>query len=578
MRSSQLLISTTKQVPQHAEALSHQLMLRAGLIHQLASGLYSWLPLGLRTLRKIERVVREEINKTGAQEILMPMVQPAELWQKSERWNAYGAELLRLSDRHAREFCLGPTHEEVVTDLVSQEVKSYRQLPLTFYQIQTKFRDEIRPRFGVMRAREFIMKDAYSFHVNQACLEQTYQQMRQAYQRIFQRMELDFKVVQADGGTIGGSVSEEFHVLADTGEDTIAYNKAGNYAANVETVAIKCATPLPKAAQQSMQKVATPGVKSVQEVARLLNVSRKKLVKTLVVHAEGSTDTAPRLLALLIRGDHQINKIKAANHPQIKAPLTMASEQEMLSVLGMKPGFIGPVNLNLPVIADCSAAACSDFICGANQEDYHLTGVNWGRDLPQPNYADLRNAIKGDPSPDGQGQLSICRGIEVGHIFQLGTKYTRAMEAQISDAEGAMQNLIMGCYGIGISRIAAAAVEQRHDSQGIIWPAAIAPFRVVIILLDAPQPEHQKEVKAKAEALYHSLKQLDQLREDVLLDDRDLRPGNKFADMDLLGIPYQIIVSKRSLENDQFECKTRSDQKRCMLKAREITEWLGIST
>ena len=567
MRASQLLIATTKHIPANAETISHQLMLKAGLVSQLASGLYTWLPAGLRVLRKIEHIVRQEMDKTGAQEILMPMVQPAELWQKSQRWQAYGPELLRLHDRHKREFCLGPTHEEVVTDLVSQQVKSYKQLPLTLYQIQTKFRDEIRPRFGVMRAREFVMKDAYSFHSDQGSLQKTYQAMRTAYQNIFRRMELDFKVVQADGGSIGGSTSEEFHVLADAGEDAIAYARQSDYAANVETVAVATPVHPPELPQQAMEAIATPDVRSVQDVAGLLRVSRRKLVKTLIVHGAGSSKKNPELMALLIRGDHQLNTIKAAGHPDIKAPLSMASEQEIIQVLGMKPGFIGPVNLNLPVLADHAAAQVSDFICGANKEGYHFTGVNWGRDLPEPARADLRNAVKGDPSPDGNDVLSICRGIEVGHIFQLGTKYSAAMRADMINAEGRQQDLIMGCYGIGVSRIAAAAIEQKHDQNGIVWPVAIAPFKVVIVLLDM----HNVEVKDKAEQLYRNLQQLDQ---DVLLDDRDLRPGNKFADMDLLGIPYHVVVSKRSLDNHQFECKTRSDNNRRMLAQEEVMSWL----
>ena len=597
MRASQLLITTTREIPGNAETISHQLMLRAGLIRQLASGLYTWLPLGFRALKKVEGIVREAMDQIGAQEILMPMVQPAELWQKSQRWQAYGAELLRIQDRHQRDFCLGPTHEEVITDLMRQQVKSYKQLPMMLYQIQTKFRDEIRPRFGVMRAREFIMKDAYSFHADQASLCQTYQRVRCAYQQILQRMELDFKIVGADSGSIGGSISEEFHVLADAGEDMIGYSHSGNYAANIETIALQPPQPLPllqektqaklqekSAEPQSsshdtydhMQMVATPQASSVQDVAQQLHVSRKMLVKTLVVHAADTTPEKPSLIALLLRGDHQLNQVKAAKHPAIKSPLTMAGAEEMQQVIGMKPGFIGPVDLGLPLLADYSVAACRNFVCGANQDGYHLVGVNWKRDLPEPEWTDLRNAVKGDPSPDGSGTLSICRGIEVGHIFQLGTKYSAAMQAHMMNPEGIQQNMRMGCYGIGVSRIVAATIEQKHDAQGIVWPLAIAPFRVVIIALDT----QETAVCDTAERLYqHICQQFNNKYgsdQDVLLDDRDLRPGNKFMDMDLLGIPYQIIVGRKALARQQFECKTRYNQQKQLLREEEIAAWLQI--
>ncbi|MCP5326734.1 MAG: proline--tRNA ligase [Oceanospirillaceae bacterium] len=554
MRASQYLIATLKETPADAVVISHQLMLRAGMIRKLASGLYTWLPMGLRTLRKVETIIREEMDKSGAQEVLMPAIQPAELWQETGRWFQYGGELLRVKDRHERDFCVGPTHEEVITDLARNELNSYKQLPCNFYQIQTKFRDETRPRFGVMRAREFIMKDAYSFHANQASLQETYDVMYDTYSRIFNRLGLNFRAVLADTGSIGGASSHEFHVLADSGEDDIAFSSESNYAANVEMAeAIAPASPRP-AASAAMAKVATPAQHSIEEVTAFLNVAASQVLKTLIVN--GATKEAP-VVALCLRGDHELNDIKAQKHPLIADPLTFASEADVITATGAKPGSVGPVGLNIPVIVDRSAAVMADFVCGANEDGQHLSGVNWERDAKFTETADLRNVVEGDPSPCGKGTLSIKRGIEVGHIFQLGDKYSGALNAKVLDENGKEIVMTMGCYGIGVSRVVAAAIEQNYDDRGIIWPDAIAPFKVAIVQIDAQKSE---EVSKVSEALYNSLRAAGV---DVLLDDRDKKtsPGVKFADMELMGIPHRVVISARGLEKGITEYKARRADK-----------------
>ena len=563
MRASQLLIATLKQTPADAEVVSHQLMLRAGMIRRLASGLYTWLPLGLRVLRKVERIVREEMDRSGAQELLMPMVQPAELWQESGRWTQYGPELLRITDRHERPFCLGPTHEEVITDLARNELRSYRQLPVNFYQIQTKFRDEIRPRFGVMRAREFVMKDAYSFHLDAQSLDQTYWEMHRAYCRIFERIGLDYRPVVADTGSIGGSESHEFHVLADSGEDAIAFSDAGDYAANVE----KAEAPATEARRpepgETLAEVATPGQHTIAEVAGFLGIEPQRTLKTLIV--KGSQ--AP-LVALVLRGDHQLNAVKAEAHPLLASPLQFADESSIQATLGCRPGSIGPVGIGIPVLADHGAASLSDFACGANRDGYHLRGVNWERDCRYDETCDLRNVVDGDPSPDGNGRLTIRRGIEVGHIFKLGLKYSEALGARVLDAAGSERTLIMGCYGIGVSRIVAAAIEQNHDDAGIVWPQAIAPFTVTLIPLNAGK---STLVRDTAEQLYA---QLGSLGIDVLLDDREERPGVKFADMELIGIPHQVVIGERSLANGLVEYRQRAGREQSEIPVADIVEFL----
>jgi len=553
MRISNLLVPTLREAPSDVEVVSHRLMVRAGMIRQLAAGIYTWLPLGLRVLRKVERIVREEMDRAGAQELLMSGVQPAELWMESGRWDAYGPELLRFHDRHERGFCLGPTHEEIITDLIRGEIRSYKQLPANFYQIQTKFRDEIRPRFGVMRAREFLMKDAYSFHLDQASLERTYQDMYAAYSRIFERCGLDFRAVIADTGNIGGSRSHEFHVLADSGEDQIAFSTGGDYAANVEMVPAPAPAPRP-AAGAALDDVATPGAHTIAEVSAFLGVAPAAILKTLVVAgSEGD------LVALVLRGDHELNAIKAQRVEGVANPLRMARADEIEAAVGCAPGSLGPRGLPFPVIADPAAAAVADFVCGANVEGRHLRGVNWGRDLTEPRIADLRNVVPGDASPDGSGALDIRRGIEVGHIFQLGTKYSEAMKARVLDASGASVTMVMGCYGIGVSRIVAAAIEQNHDERGIVWPAAIAPFEVAI----APINMHKSEtLRAAAERLYDELRAAGV---DVLLHDGRERPGVMFADLELIGIPHRVVLSERGLEAGTLEYRGRSDS-----AAREI--------
>lgn len=564
MRTSNFLIATQKETPADAEIVSHQLMLRAGLIRKLAAGLYTWLPLGLRVLRRVENVVREEMDACGAQEVSMPVVQPAELWQESGRWEQYGPELLRIRDRHDRDFCLGPTHEEVITDLVRNEVKSYRQLPANFYQIQTKVRDEIRPRFGIMRAREFLMKDAYSFHVDQASLEETYQVMHGAYSRIFERLGLAFRPVIADTGSIGGSKSHEFHVLADSGEDAIAFSDGSDYAANVEMAE---ALPPPggrPAPGAGLQEVQTPGVKSIEELAAFLSIDPAATVKTLVVEGEEEGD----LVALVLRGDHSLNSVKAEKLAGVGAPLQMAAEERVRGACGAGFGSLGPVGLGIPVIVDRSAAHLADFTCGANRDDVHLTGVNWLRDCPLSRVEDLRQVVTGDPSPDGSGTLQIKRGIEVGHIFQLGTKYSDAMDARVLDENGKSLVMTMGCYGIGISRIVAAAIEQNHDEHGITWPAAMAPFQLAIVALNMHK---SRDVASCADDLYQRLRAAGV---DVLMDDRNERPGVKFADMELIGIPHRIVVADRALAAGSIEYKGRLDEESQLVSREDIMGFL----
>lgn len=548
MRASHLTIATLKETPNDAEIVSHQLMLRAGLIRKLGAGLYTWLPLGLKVLRKIELIVREEMNRAGALEILMPAVQPAELWQETGRWETFGGQLLTMKDSNGRDYCFGPTHEEVITDLIRHDLQSYKQLPLNLYQIQTKFRDEIRPRFGVMRAREFIMKDAYSFHLNQASLQQTYETMYQTYCRIFDRMGLQYRAVEADTGAIGGAVSHEFQVLADAGEDIIFYSDSSPYAANVEQ-----ATSLkPESMDQSslpllIQKIATLGQKTIEQLTHFLKVSADQTVKTLIVQGQ----EAP-LVALVIRGDDELNPIKAAKHPWIKSPLSLVDETMVQQQLQIPVGSLGPVQLNIPIVVDHAARALPHFICGANEADYHFTQVVWERDVPRVDVADLRMVKVGDPSPDGQGRLQSCRGIEVGHIFQLGDKYAKAMNATVLNDMGQQQVLQMGCYGLGISRIVAAAIEQHHDARGIIWPEAIAPFTVVIIPINGQQITAVQEL---AESLYQRCLATGI---DVLLDDRQERPGVLFADCDLMGIPHRLVISERNLKEQCIEYKARN--------------------
>ncbi|MDF2179603.1 proline--tRNA ligase [Aliiglaciecola sp. CAU 1673] len=566
MRSSQYLLSTQKETPADAEVISHQLMLRAGMIRKLASGMYTWLPTGLRVLNKVANIVREEMNRAGAIEVLMPMVQPADLWEESGRWEEYGPELLRLKDRHQRDFVLGPTHEEVITELVRKEVSSYKQLPLNLYQIQTKFRDEVRPRFGVMRGREFIMKDAYSFHLGQDCLEKTYQDMYQAYCNIFERIGLQYRPVLADTGSIGGSLSHEFHVLADSGEDDIAFSDSSNYAANVEMAEAVAPAGERAAPGAEMQMVDTPNAKTINELVEQFNLPIEKTVKTLIVRA--SEDCASPLVALMVRGDHELNEIKAEKLEQVASPLTFATEDEIRDLIGAGPGSLGPVKLPIPVIVDRTVAQMSDFGAGANIDGKHYFNINWERDLPLPAVADIRNVIAGDASPDGQGSLEIKRGIEVGHIFQLGDKYSKAMNCGVLTESGKHQMLTMGCYGIGVTRIVAAAIEQNHDKFGIIWPDAIAPFKVALI----PMNMHKSHrIQEATETLY---KQLNDAGIEVLFDDRKERPGVMFADMELLGIPHHIVVGERNLDEQQVEYKCRRTGEKKMLGLNDVISFI----
>ena len=551
MRTSQYLLSTLKETPASAEVISHQLMLRAGLVRNLASGLYTWLPTGLRVLKKVENIVREEMQRAGANEILMPMVQPSDLWEESGRWDDYGPELLRLNDRHQRPFVLGPTHEEVITKLVANELSSYKQLPLSLFQIQTKFRDEIRPRFGVMRGREFLMKDAYTFHLDHECLEKTYQTMFDAYCRIFDRLGLDYRPVLADTGSIGGDASHEFHVLAESGEDDIAFSDNSDFAANVEKAEALAPIGQRPAPSQELAKIATPNVKSIDEVANFLKVDIKSTVKTLLVCGNETEDGKTPIVALVLRGDHQLNEVKAEHLSQVASPLAFASDEQIQSAANCNAGSIGPVGLSCEIIVDRSAAHLSDFVCGANENDQHITGVNWERDCSQFAVADLRNVVEGDPSPCGQGNIIIKRGIEVGHIFQLGTKYAEAMGCSVLNEGGKNQTLTMGCYGIGVSRIVAAAIEQNHDKYGIKWPKAIAPFEVAIVPMNMAKSARVKET---ANALYEKL---NQANIEVLFDDRKERPGVMFADHELMGTPLLLIVGERNLDSQQVEVKNR---------------------
>ena len=547
MKVSQFPISTLRDTPTDAEVISHQLMLKAGMIKRIASGLYTWAPLGLRVLRKVENIVREEMNRAGALEVLMPCVQPSELWKESERWEDYGPELLRFTDRGDREFCFGPTHEEIITDFVRNEITSYKQLPINYYQIQTKFRDEVRPRFGVMRSREFIMKDAYSFHQDQASLQETYDAMYVAYQKIFTRLGLDFRPVEADNGSIGGNASHEFHVLASSGEDDIAFSDTSDYAANIEKAATLPSKKVRADATETMEIFETPGLRTISALEEAMKVPATKQIKILLVKGDDETT-----VALLLRGDHTLNEIKAEKIDGIVSPLTFANEETIVSLTGSKPGSLGPVGMELRIIADYATAPLSDFVCGANKEGHHLRGVNWVRDLPEPEFTDIRNVVAGDPSPDGQGHLEIRRGIEVGHIFQLGTKYSETMNAKVLDENGKSQLVTMGCYGVGISRIVASAIEQNNDEKGIIWPAAMAPYQVAIAPLNYHKSE---EVRHTANDLYQSLVDAGY---EVLLDDRNIRPGAMFADLELIGIPHRIVVSDRGLKNQQLEYKSRT--------------------
>ena len=566
MRTSKYMLSTLKETPSDAEVISHQLMLRAGMIRKLASGLYTWLPTGLRVMKKVEKIVREEMDNAGAVEISMPVVQPADLWEESGRWEQYGPELLRIKDRNERPFVLGPTHEEVVTDLIRNELSSYKQLPLNLYQIQTKFRDEVRPRFGVMRSREFVMKDAYSFHTSQASLQETYDAMYQAYSQSFSRMGLDFRAVQADTGSIGGSASHEFQVLAKNGEDDVIFSDSSDYAANIELAEAVAPEGERPAATQEMTQVDTPDAKTIAELVEQFSLPVEKTVKTLLVKA--TEESGHPLVALLVRGDHQLNEVKAEKLDVVAAPLCFATDEEIRQVVGAGTGSLGPVGLTIPVIADRTVAKMSDFSAGANVDGKHWFGINWGRDLPEARVADIRNVVEGDRSPDGQGILQIKRGIEVGHIFQLGTKYSEALKATVQGEDGRNQTLTMGCYGIGITRVVAAAIEQNHDDRGIIWPDALAPFQVAIL----PMNMHKSfRVQQLAEALY------DQLRAqgiEVILDDRKERPGVMFADMELIGVPHTIVIGDRNLDNGEIEYKHRRDAEKKMIKSDEIVSYL----
>ena len=563
MRVSQFPLSTLKETPADAEIISHQLMLRAGLIRRLASGMYTWLPLGIRVLRKVETIVRDEMEKVGGLEVLMPGVQPAELWQESGRWEEYGPELLRLNDRHNREFCLGPTHEEIITDLARRELASYKQLPITWYQVQTKFRDEIRPRFGVMRSREFIMKDAYSFHMDQESLQQTYDAMHQAYTNIFTRFGLDFRPVMADSGSIGGTGSHEFHVLADSGEDAIAFSSGSSYAANIEKAEAQPPQGDRPTATEEKTSVETPGVHSIDDVSEFLKVPAEQCLKTLLVQgAEEGT-----VVALVLRGDHELNEIKAEQLEQVAAPLCFASEDQVKAAAGCAPGSVGP-DLSITVIADHSAAHAANFVCGANEDGKHLQGVNWSRDLAEPVTADLRNVVEGDASPDGEGTLSIVRGIEVGHIFQLGTKYSEKLQATVLNENGAKQVMTMGCYGIGVSRVVAAAIEQNNDDNGIIWPQNIAPFDVALAPINMQKSERLAEA---AESLYNALTDAGL---EVLMFDQKERLGSMLANIELIGIPHRLVLGEKGLDKDAIEYKGRTDAESQDIALGDIVEFL----
>jgi prolyl-tRNA synthetase len=571
MRQSALLLPTLKEDPADADVISHRLMLRAGLIRQLASGLYTWLPLGLRVLRKVERIIREEMDRSGGQEVSMPVVQPAELWMETGRWQKMGDEMLRMQDRHDRDFCLGPTHEEVITDLFRREVHSYKQLPVNFYQIQTKFRDERRPRFGVMRAREFTMKDAYSFHLDQASFDVTYDEMYRCYERILTRMELKFRAVQADTGNIGGDTSHEFHVLANSGEDTIAYSDTGTYAANLE----KAAAQRPDRASpgtQTMSRVDTPNSKTIEAVASLLGLPVEQNLKTLIVEADPEdTDNPSGLVAIILRGDHELNEIKAAKLPGVRSPLAFAQEEAITRAMGASVGSLGPVNCAIPMFVDPSAAAVADFVCGANEDGVHLQGVNWQRDvvLNEQQIVDVRNVVEGDMAPDGQGKIQFLRGIEVGHIFQLGDSYSASMQATVLDHDGNSVTPTMGCYGMGVTRLVAAVIEQNHDDNGITWPTPLAPFQLHIIALNGHKSDAVKEA---SEALYA---QAVAAGVETLLDDRAERPGVKFAEADLVGIPHRVVIGDRGLKNGAVEYRLRSDAEATEIPLEDVLSKIG---
>ncbi|MET4862352.1 proline--tRNA ligase [Morganella morganii] len=566
MRTTQYLLSTLKETPADAEVVSHQLMLRAGMIRKLASGLYNWMPTGVRVLRKVEKIVREEMENAGSLEISMPVVQPADLWLESGRWEQYGPELLRITDRGDRQFVLGPTHEEVVTDIIRNEVTSYKQLPLNVFQIQTKFRDEVRPRFGVMRSREFIMKDAYSFHLTQDSLQETYDTMYQAYSKIFNRIGLDFRAVMADTGSIGGSASHEFQVLAQSGEDDVIFSSESDYAANIELAEAVCNITERPAPQKAMELVDTPNAKTIAELVEQFNLPVEKTVKTLIVH--GSKESGHKLVALLVRGDHELNEVKAEKHPLVASPLAFATEEEIRAAVNAGPGSLGPVNLPLPVVADRTVAMMSDFGAGANIDGKHYFGINWERDAALPEVADIRNVVAGDPSPDGKGTLMIKRGIEVGHIFQLGKKYSEALKATVQNESGHNEVVFMGCYGIGVTRIVAAAIEQNFDDRGIIWPDAIAPFQVALLPMNMHKSYRVKEV---AEKLYADLTAQGI---EVIFDDRKERPGVMFADMELMGIPHTIVIGDRNLDSGVVEYKYRRSEDKSLIALDDVVSVL----
>ena len=567
MKLSQLLTSTLREAPADAEIVSHKLMLRAGMIRQLAAGIYTWLPLGFRVLKKVETIIREEMNSVGAQEILMPAVQPAELWHESKRWEHYGPELLRINDRHEREFCFGPTHEEVITDLVRREIRSYKQLPVNFYQIQTKFRDEIRPRFGIMRSREFLMKDAYSFHLNDESLQETYEHMHKTYSKIFTRLGLQFRAVIADSGNIGGNKSHEFHVLAESGEDQIVFSENGEYAANLEQAeALVSRESRPKPSKK-IKTVDTPNQKTIEEISKFLNINTNQCLKTLIIKSEDDG-----LIALILRGDHELNRTKTEKLSSVMKPLTFANNDEIMSTIGCNAGSIGPINISIPIYIDHEVKNMSDFVCGANANGKHFTGVNWERDLPLPTTVDIRNVCEGDLAKDGSGKLEFARGIEVGHIFQLGTKYSSSMKATCLDQTGKAVTLTMGCYGIGVSRIVAAAIEQNHDEKGIIWPASIAPFQLALIPINM-----HKSIRLR-EAVMSFYDELVANNIDVLLDDRQERPGVMFADIELIGIPHRFVFSEKGLDAGEIEYKTRRDTENKNIQIKKAVTFIKEKT
>ena len=567
MKLSQLLTSTLREAPADAEIVSHKLMLRAGMIRQLAAGIYTWLPLGFRILKKVETIIREEMNSVGAQEILMPAVQPAKLWHESKRWEHYGPELLRINDRHEREFCFGPTHEEVITDLVRREIRSYKQLPVNFYQIQTKFRDEIRPRFGIMRSREFLMKDAYYFHLNDESLQETYQQMHKTYSKIFTRLGLQFRAVIADSGNIGGNKSHEFHVLAESGEDQIVFSENGEYAANLEQAEALVSQESRPEPSKKIKTFDTPSQKTIEEISKFLNINTNQCLKTLIIKSEDDG-----LIALILRGDHELNRTKTEKLSSVMKPLTFANNDEIMSTIGCDAGSIGPINISIPIYIDHEVKNMSDFVCGANVNGKHLTGVNWERDLPLPTTVDIRNVCEGDLAKDGSGKLEFARGIEVGHIFQLGTKYSSSMKATCLDQTGKAVTLTMGCYGIGVSRIVAAAIEQNHDEKGIIWPSSIAPFQLVLIPINM-----HKSIRLR-EAVMSFYDELVANNIDVLLDDRQERPGVMFSDIELIGIPHRFVFSEKGLDTGEIEYKARQDTENKNIQIKKAVAFIKEKT